>query len=140
MTFMAYELVKNPEIQRKLQQEIDEVNENLNGKSITYEVLQKMKYMDQVVSETFRLWPAAPIIDRMCSKDFELEYDDGKKIHFEAGRNFYLPIYGLHHDEKYFPNPETFDPERFSEENKDNINRDAYMPFGVGPRLGYNFF
>lgn len=134
MSFMAYELVRNPDIQKKLQEEVDEVNAELNGKAITYEVLQKMKYMDQVVSETFRLWPAAPIIDRTCSKDFNLEYD-GKQLHFEKGRNFYLPIFGIHHDEKYFPNPEAFIPDRFSEENKDNINRDAYMPFGVGPRF-----
>lgn len=133
MTLMAYELVKNPEIQKKLQEEIDQVNQKLNGKEINYEELQKMKYLDQVVSEALRMWPAAPMIDRQCSKTFMLEYD-GKKLEFEAGKNFYMLIYGIHHDEKYFPNPEQFDPDRFSEENKNKINRDAYIPFGVGPR------
>lgn len=130
---MAYELIRNPDIQKKLQEEIDEVHQRLNGKELTYEELQKMKYLDQVVSETLRMWPPAPVVDRLCVKDYTLEYDD-KKIEIEAGRNFYLLIYGIHHDERYFPNPEKFDPERFSDENKDKINRDAYMPFGVGPR------
>lgn len=45
-----------------------------------------------------------------------------------------LPVYGLHHDPKHFPNPEKFDPERFSEDNKNNIHKGAYLPFGNGPR------
>lgn len=55
---------------------------------------------------------------------------DGKKILIEKGKNFYIPIYGIHHDERYYENPEKFDPERFSEENRHNIDPDTYMPFG----------
>lgn len=133
MTFMAYELLKNQDIQKKLQDEIDEVNAELKGEVLTYERLQKMKYMDQVLSETLRCHPPVGIVDRVCVKDYVIEYD-GKKVDIESGRSFFIPIYSLHHDEKYFPDPERFDPERFSEENKDKINRDAYMPFGIGSR------
>lgn len=133
MTFMAYEVLKNQDIQRKLQDEIDEVNAELKGGVLTYERLQKMKYMDQVLSESLRFHPPVGIVDRVCVKDYVLEYD-GKKVEIETGRNFFIPIYALHHDEKYFPDPEKFDPERFSDENKHNINQDCYMPFGVGPR------
>lgn len=52
----------------------------------------------------------------------------------EKDKNFYIPIYGLHHDERYFKNPEKFDPERFSVENRDLIDPDTYLPFGIGPR------
>lgn len=45
-----------------------------------------------------------------------------------------FPVYGFHHDSKYFPNPEKFDPERFSDENKHNIIPGTYLPFGIGPR------
>lgn len=45
-----------------------------------------------------------------------------------------IPIYGFHHDPKYFPEPEKFDPERFSDENKGDIDPDTYLPFGIGPR------
>lgn len=64
MTFMAYELMANPDAQKKLQAEVDEMNETLNGAKVNYEQIQGLKYMDQVVCETLRLWPAAPLIDR----------------------------------------------------------------------------
>ena len=58
---MAYELVCNPEIQQKLFEEIRDMNQKLDGKKITYEQIQGMKYLDQTVSETLRKWPAAPV-------------------------------------------------------------------------------
>lgn len=64
MSFMAYELTVNTDVQRKLQEEIDELNEQLDGKRVNYEQIQSMKYMDQVVCETLRLWPPAPAVDR----------------------------------------------------------------------------
>lgn len=61
MSFLAYELVCNPEIQQKLYDEVREMNDALDGKKITYEKIQGMKYLDQAVSETLRKWPAAPV-------------------------------------------------------------------------------
>lgn len=52
----------------------------------------------------------------------------------EKGVSVIVPIWGLHHDPKYFPNPDEFDPERFNEENKQNIVPCSYLPFGEGPR------
>lgn len=46
----------------------------------------------------------------------------------------WIPIMGLHRDEKYYSNPERFDPERFNDENKTNITPYSYLPFGTGPR------
>ena len=46
-----------------------------------------------------------------------------------------VPILGLHHDPKYFPDPERFDPERFSEEEKKERPHFCYLPFGEGPRM-----
>ena len=64
MSFLSYELVANPDVQKKLQEEIDEVNRDLDGKMVDYETIMGMKYMDQCVCETLRMWPAAPIVDR----------------------------------------------------------------------------
>lgn len=64
MAFLTYELVANSDVQKKLQREVDELNDKLNGKKVNYENIQNMKYMDQVVSETLRKWPAAPMVDR----------------------------------------------------------------------------
>lgn len=133
MTFMAYELILNSDVQTKLQREIDETDKKLNGNPLTYEEVQSMKYMDMVVSETLRKWPAAPVVDRLCTKPFTLEYDD-KKLDIEVGRNFYIPIYPLHHDPEHYENPSKFDPERFSDANRDKISKAFYAPFGIGPR------
>lgn len=134
LTFLTYELCINPDVQQKLYEEIVEVNENLEGKRITYDSLQKMQYLDQVVTGCLRKWPAAHLMDRVCVKEFECEYDDSVKFRFEKGMPLWIPIYALHHDSKYFTAPEQFDPERFSEENKRNIVPGSYVPFGFGPR------
>ena len=52
----------------------------------------------------------------------------------DVGTRVVIPVYALHHDPKYFPNPDQFDPERFSEEEKAKRPHYVYMPFGEGPR------
>ena len=59
---------------------------------------------------------------------------DGRSIKIEKGNLVFLPIYPFHHDPEFSPEPEKFDPERFSEENRHKIDPDTYLPFGVGPR------
>lgn len=134
LMFAAHELVTNPEIQQKLYEEIAEVDEQLGGKRVTYDTIQKMKYLDQVICETLRKWPTAGQVDRLCVKDYV--YDDGDKLKFkiEKGSIIIFPVYGMHRDPKYYPNPEQFDPERFSDENKHKIIPGSYAPFGIGPR------
>lgn len=133
LTLTSYELVANPDIQQKLYEEIVQTNEDVNGNPITYDILQKMKYMDQVICEILRKWPPAVQTDRLCIKDYV--YNDGKhKFNVEKGITFLIPILGLHRDERYFPNPERFDPDRFNDVNRDNIIPGTYIPFGVGPR------
>ena len=72
-------------------------------------------------------------LDRVCQKDYELKYDN-KVINVKKGTMIWFATAGFMRDPKYYPNPTKFDPERFSEENKHNINMDAFLPFGVGPR------
>lgn len=142
LSLAAYELVSNPDIQQKLYEEIKTVNDEIGGKRISYDSLQKMKYLDQVVSETLRKWPIGVQIDRICVKDYV--YDDGDKLkfHIEKGTNVVFSLYGVHRDPKYYPDPEKFDPERFSNENKHHILPGTYAPFGIGPRncIGQSIF
>lgn len=63
MGFLGHELAVNPEVQAKLFEEITNMNEDLDGKIINYEQIQGLKYLDQVVCETLRKWPAAPVRD-----------------------------------------------------------------------------
>lgn len=58
---MAHELTINPDIQDKLYKEIKEMNDSLGGKTVNYDQIQGLKYLDQVVCETLRKWPAAPV-------------------------------------------------------------------------------
>ena len=60
---------------------------------------------------------------------------DGKKLTIEKGITYLIPIYGLHIETRNIsPTLYKFDPERFSEENRENIDPDTYLPFGIGPR------
>ncbi|KFB49806.1 AGAP012292-PA-like protein [Anopheles sinensis] len=132
--FLCYELTMHPDVQEQLYREICEVDQSLEGKPLTYDAVQAMRYMDMVVSETLRIWPPAPAVDRYCNRDYTFDDGEGLRFKIEKGRTIFIPISGLHSDPKYFPNPKKFDPERFSEENRHNINPGAYLPFGIGPR------
>ncbi|XP_053685851.1 probable cytochrome P450 9f2 [Sabethes cyaneus] len=134
LTFLMYELTLNRDVQDKLYEEIMETHQSLNGKSLSYDALQKMKYMDMVVSEGLRMWPPLAAIDRLCVRDYALDDGEGLRFTIDKGAGIWFPIHGLHHDPKYYPSPEKFVPERFSDENKSNINLGAYLPFGIGPR------
>ncbi|KAH8299509.1 hypothetical protein KR044_002001, partial [Drosophila immigrans] len=132
----AYELLLNPDIQQRLYEEILETQEELKGKPLSYDVIMKMKYMDMVLSESLRKWALAPVTDRVCSKDYTLRNDDGSVMfQFKKGDQIFVPIAGIQLDDRYFPNPHKFDPERFSDENKDKILPYTYIPFGTGPRI-----
>lgn len=133
LSFAAYELALNPDIQAKLCQEIQDVESLLEGKKISYESLLKMKYLDQFVSEVLRKWTPAPGIERFCVKDFTFELD-GKSITIPKDHSVLIPSYGWHRDSKYFPEPEKFDPDRFNDENIAQQNLSAYAPFGIGAR------
>ncbi|KAF5291533.1 hypothetical protein FQR65_LT01846 [Abscondita terminalis] len=134
-SFVTYELAVNPEVQEKLQNEIDDTLNSCDGK-VTYEALHHMKYLDMVVCETLRKWPSAFQNDRICGKNYVIEpvHPWEKTIVIEKGTTVLFPIVGIHRDPKYFPNPDVFDPERFSNENKHNIIPNSYLPFGIGPR------
>lgn len=135
MCVAVHELAENRDIQIRLMAEIDEVRAQLNGKPLSYEILQRMQYLDMVVSEALRKWPPAIITDRVCTKPYQMvDQLNGHKVNFDKGDGIWIPILGLHRDPKYFPNPNVFDPERFSVENRNTIQPFTYMPFGVGPR------
>lgn len=125
---------KSPSIQQELYDEIVSVAATLDGKAISYEILHKMNYLDMVISETLRLWPPAAQTDRSCSKDYDVDLENGNRITIKKGQIIFLPIYHIHRDPRFFADPEKFDPQRFNTENKDSIASGTYLPFGMGPR------
>lgn len=92
--------------------------------------------MDMVIDETLRMYPPAPMLDRVASNDYEYE---GIKI--KKGLIVAIPIYALHHDPDIYPEPEKFIPERFNDENRKSRESVAFLGFGAGPRncLGMRF-
>ncbi|KAK4873925.1 hypothetical protein RN001_013285 [Aquatica leii] len=135
MCFTAYELAVNVDIQKRLQKEIDETLEECGG-TVTYDALLKMQYLDMVISESLRKWPASIVTDRLCTKAYEIppEKPGEVSVYLDKGDMLWIPIFGIHRNPKLFPNPERFDPERFNDENKLNINSYTFIPFGSGPR------
>ncbi|XP_055381429.1 uncharacterized protein LOC129612012 [Condylostylus longicornis] len=134
LCFATQELIENQDVQEKLRQEIDLVNEKLNGGPLTYEILNEMKYMDMFMSEVLRIWPPFIQTDRICTKPYKID-EDNLKVNLEVNDIVWIPIVGLHLNEEHFSNPLKFDPERFNDENKSNIKQMSYVPFGYGPRI-----
>nr|AJN91173.1 cytochrome P450 monooxygenase CYP9G18 [Cnaphalocrocis medinalis] len=134
LTLLLHELAINPAIQEKLYQEIKDFEETRGN--LTYENIGEMKYLDCVVNETLRKWAAAIIMDREVTKPYELPppHEGGKPYKLKPGDIVYNVVNSIHRDPQYYPEPEAFDPERFSEENKHNIKPFTFMPFGMGPR------
>ncbi|KAJ9573565.1 hypothetical protein L9F63_009050 [Diploptera punctata] len=131
MCFVSNQLAVYPDVQTRLQQEIDQTLQENDGK-ITYEAVHSMKYLDMVLSETLRIHSPAVMTDRKCVKTYNLPTEPAYTLH--PGDIVWIPVHGLHRDPEFFPDPDKFDPERFSEENKDKIKPFTYLPFGSGPR------
>nr|XP_031837097.1 cytochrome P450 9e2-like [Nomia melanderi] len=133
---IIHDLVEHPDIQKRLQEEIDEVLENTQGK-VTYDAIINMEYMDAVMNESMRVHPSPIFIDRKCSKDFELPpaLPGGEPVTVKAGTIFWVAVHSIHHDPRYFENPHHFDPERFLQDGKRIMNSGAFVPFGLGPRM-----
>jgi len=128
LSSLSFCLAKNPEVQAKLVEEVDEVVEACDGK-IDQESIKEMPYLEACIKETLRLLPPGFRTDRTCVKDWE---EDG--LFIPKGMNLSIPVYVIHHDPSIWPEPETFQPERFLKEEGSSIKPCSWLPFGGGPR------
>ncbi|KAL7026333.1 hypothetical protein ACKWTF_013866 [Chironomus riparius] len=98
----------------------------------------EMKYLDMVINETLRKYPIFEVQVRKCTKEFKIPATD---LVIPIGMPVMIPVVGIQNDEKYFKNPEKFDPERFSEENVKKLAPHTFIPFSEGPRncIGISF-
>ncbi|XP_007538329.1 cytochrome P450 3A12-like [Erinaceus europaeus] len=134
LSFTLYLLATHPDVQKKLQEEIDTTFPNQAAP--TYDAMMQMDYLDMVVNETLRLYPIAGRLERVCKKDVEI-----RGVLVPKGTVVMMPLFVLHKDPSLWTEPEEFHPERFSKKNKGGINPYVYMPFGNGPRncIGMRF-
>jgi len=127
LTSSCFELTRHPEIQEKLYDQIMDKIDKYGD--VCHELIQDLPYLDQFMNEVLRMHPPLTQIERQCNK--EATYDG---IHIPKNMIVAVNTYALHHSEEYYTDPETFDPDRWSAENKANLDPYAFMPFGMGPR------
>nr|AFU86422.1 cytochrome P450 CYP6CS2v1 [Laodelphax striatellus] len=130
IAFCLHELALNNRIQQQLLSEIDSAGCSIEH--ITFDEIQNLEYLDAVIQETLRKYPPAGVLLRECIKDYVCP--DGFLI--KQGTRLQVSSYGLHHDPKFFPNPDKFDPKRFDKNSPSHdIVPFSYLPFGEGPRF-----
>ncbi|XP_044534557.1 thromboxane-A synthase [Gracilinanus agilis] len=128
LSFATYLLATNSECQEKLLREVDKFSErNAVPKFCTLE--EELPYLDMVIAETLRMYPPAFRFTRETAKDCDV-----MGLHIPAGAIVETAVGYLHHNPEYWPNPETFIPERFSLEARQQHLPFTYLPFGAGPR------
>jgi cytochrome P450 len=127
LTWSFYLLTRHPEIYARMLAELDAV---LGERIPTYNDLTHLPYTLQVLKEALRLYPPSSIIFRRALRATEIgDYPIPK------GALVIFSQQVLHRRSDNFPDPERFDPERFTSENEARLHRHAYLPFGAGPRI-----
>ncbi len=115
-------LGKNPEVERRLHTEVDEV---LSGRPAGFDDVPKLSYTQRVITETLRLYPSTWILTRRTTAEVEL---GGHRL--APGTNILFSPYALHRDPDSFPDPERFDPDRWLPERSKAVPRGAMIPSG----------
>jgi cytochrome P450 len=127
MAWTWYLLARNDEARERMLAEIDSV---LGGRRPTLADLPNLPWTTACFEEGMRIYPPAWVIPR---KAVRADVIDGHKI--PKGATVFIPIHAIHHDARFWPEPELFDPSRFLRENVKGRHRSAYLPFGGGRRV-----
>jgi cytochrome P450 len=127
LTWTLYLLARAPQWQERI---ADEVRSVAGAGPIDHSHLEKLIVTRQVLEESMRLYPPAPVMNRVATEDMDL---GGHPV--TKGTLMVIPVYALHRHRKLWTDPDAFDPTRFAPEAKRAQARAQYMPFGFGPRL-----
>ena len=127
LTWTLYLLSQSPEWEERAFAEIERV---VGAGPVTAEHVEQLPVMKQILNESLRLFPTAPVIVRDIVEDLEAE---GQTI--PAGTIGVIPIYAIHRHRDYWDEPDRFDPGRFAPDRQAKPSRFQFMPFGAGPRI-----
>lgn len=127
LTWTFYLLSKTPAVNEKLSRELEHVLPD--GRRPTVDDLSELTYTEAVFKESMRLYPPVWLVARSVSETVEI---DGYTI--PEGYVVFVSPYVMHHDRRFFDNPEGFVPERFLGDRGKAIPKLAYLPFIAGPR------
>lgn len=123
--WLFHELSEHPEVERRVHAEVDEV---LGGRAVTFEDLPKLRYSHQVVNEVLRKYPIWILMRKA------LEPVDLAGTVLPTGAEVIISPHVVHHDPQLYPDPERFDPDRWSGDRAAALPRGAFVPFGGGAR------
>jgi len=121
-----YSLSQHPEVLARAQQE---VNQASYPHSPGFEHIEQLSYIRQVVEEVLRVYPPVWLFTRKA-----IAQDEIKGISIAPATDIFISPYFMHRHPDYWPQPEKFDPERFTEEASKAQHKTAYLPFSAGPR------
>ncbi|XP_063229996.1 cytochrome P450 4C1-like isoform X3 [Bacillus rossius redtenbacheri] len=128
ISWALFLLGSHQDVQDKVVEELRGIFGN-SSRSPDFQDLQGMHYLEQVIKESLRLYPSVPGFSRTIESDFSVR---GYTI--PSGTGVTVLPYVIHRDPAIYPDPERFDPERFTAENCRNRHPFAYLPFSAGPR------
>ena len=127
LTWTWYLLSEHPEVEARLHEEVDGV---LDGRAPAFDDMQSLPYTRMVLSESMRLYPPAWGIGRRALEPFE-----ARGFQIPGGAVVLMCPYIVHRDERFFPDPERFDPDRWMPDKISERPKFAYFPFGGGNRV-----
>jgi cytochrome P450 len=133
VAWLLYLVSQHPEVEERLQAEIDA---RWPEGGLSSENLGAFTFVRQVIEESLRVYPTIWSIGRRCTEADEL---GGHQI--PVGMNVIVPIFHFHWNERLWPEPQKFDPSRFTPERRPSPDAMTYFPFGAGPRscIGNHF-
>ena len=142
ITWTYYLISKFPEIEQKMFEEIDTIllKSDDSGKKVyrnpTVKDLPKFKYIERIFRESMRVYPPVWSIGRLVDEEYIID-----KYVIPKGSSIIMSQYVMHHDSRYYGNPEEFNPDRWTDEFKRHLPRFSYFPFGGGIRgcIGESF-
>uniref|UniRef100_A0A8C5U0J6 Cytochrome P450 family 4 subfamily F member 8 n=1 Tax=Malurus cyaneus samueli TaxID=2593467 RepID=A0A8C5U0J6_9PASS len=137
LAWLFYNLASHPKHQERCRQEVQELLAGRDTADIEWEDLSQLPFTTMCIKESLRLHPPVTAVSRRCTKDIPLH--DGRII--PKGVICLMSIYGTHHNPDLWPEPEVFNPLRFSPENSKGQSPSSFIPFSAGPRncIGQSF-
>ncbi|ELZ31242.1 cytochrome P450 [Halorubrum distributum] len=126
LTYAFYLLSNHPEARERVEGEAEEA---VSGGSLTAGAVRDMDYTERVLNESMRLYPPVYTLFREPKLDVKL---GGYRI--PEGSALMVSQWVIHRSERWYDDPEAFDPDRWTPERRSQRPRFAYFPFGGGPR------
>ncbi len=123
LAWIFHEIAANPAIEQRVQTELDEV---LAGRPVTFDDVPKLTYAGQVANEVLRKYPLWLLMRRVAE-----EVDLGG-VRLTPGTELIISPHAMHHNPEHFPDPERFNPDRWTPERARQLPKGAFVPFGGG--------